>query len=115
MKSNLLAQLDLSHIENQALQGFKFGYANTITGNVGYVIQQSLPYIFTSAGVILLFVVISGGLQLMTSKGEPGAIQQGQQKIQYGLIGFAIIFTAFWTVQIVGLLFGINVINTIFI
>lgn len=82
--------------------------------NLGFVVTQLIPYFFTFAGILLLLYLLMGGFQLMTSQGNPKAVEAGKAKIMYALYGFVIVFIAFWIVQIIGLLFGIDAIATIF-
>lgn len=114
--NNYLAQtdpLDFDAINQQGL-GSGFRFSGNTDGVIGRVITDLLPLAFTVAGLILLFMLLSGGFQLMTSRGEPKGVQMGQQRIQYALYGFALIIISFWIVQIIGLLFGINVLLQIF-
>ena len=73
-----------------------------------------LPYIFSIAGIALLIYLISGGFQLMTSRGDPKAIQSAQGKITNALIGFAIIFVAYFVVNILGQVLNIEQFGPIF-
>jgi len=76
---------------------------------IGDILSQLLPYIFVIAGLILLFMLIMGGLGLMTSAGNPDKIKAGQGKITAALIGFGLIFIAYFVTQLVQLMFGISV------
>lgn len=79
-----------------------------LPGDVGGVISKLLPYIFSLAGILLLVYLILGGLQLMTSRGDPKAIEAAQAKITNALIGFVIIIIAFFVVQLLGQLLGLQ-------
>ena len=80
--------------------------------SVGGIISSILPYIFGAASLALLIYLVLGGLQLMTSRGDPKAAQGAQAKITNAVIGFVIIIFAYFIVQIFGQLFGIK--NTLF-
>ncbi len=80
----------------------------------GSIISNLLPYIFTIAGILLLIYLIFGGFQLMLSRGDPKAAQSARSHITNALIGFIIIFIAFWVVQIFGRIFGLQGILDIF-
>lgn len=64
--------------------------------------------IFFVAGAAFLFFLISAGISMMTSKGDPKALEAAKAKLTNALIGFVIIFTAYWIVQVVGLLLGLD-------
>jgi large-conductance mechanosensitive channel len=97
----LLAQ-DLTNIQKKAFQG------NKIPADIGGIIGNALPYIFGAAGIALLIYLVLGGLQMMTSRGDPKAMQGAQGKITNALIGFVIIIIAFFIVQLLGQLFGLQ-------
>ncbi len=73
-----------------------------------YWITQILPYIFGIAGAILLLNIISSGIKMMTSGGEPKAFGAAQAKLTTSAIGILILFTSFWIVQLIMQFLGIN-------
>jgi len=93
----------------------------TVTGpkgmtlsSVGNIINTAVPYIFGIAGVGLLLMIISAGFSLMTSAGDAKKMEQGKTQLTFAIVGFIIIFSAFWIVQFAGFAFGIKDIQTIF-
>lgn len=83
--------------------------------SVGSLISDILQkYVFYAAGIALLIYLISGGFQMMFARGDPKAIQSAQGKITNALIGFVIVFTAFWLVKIVGQVLKIDAFRPIF-
>ena len=99
----------LTDIEKAGLPGFKFAGLS-----VGALIQAALPWIFGIAGILLLLYLLYGGFHLMISGGEPKVVAEAKGKITNALIGFVIIFVAFWIVQIVAKVFGLTPIVDIF-
>lgn len=91
-------------IINQALPDFKFK-----TGTLGDVISALLPYVFAIAGLILFAFLIMGGFGLLTSGGNPETVKKAQGKITSALVGFLIIFLAYWLTQILEVIFGIKI------
>lgn len=77
-------------------------------GTVSDIISAILPYIYVLAGLILLLMLISGGLGLMTSAGNPDKTKAAQGKITGALIGFIIIFVSYFVARIVETVFGIK-------
>jgi len=75
---------------------------------IGDIIGALLPYLFTGAGLLLLIYLIIGGLQMMTSGGDPKAVESAKGKITGALIGFVIVFVAYWLVQIVASVLGLQ-------
>lgn len=73
---------------------------------IGGIIGRSLSYIFAFAGIGLLIMIIASGFTLMTSVGDPKKMEKGKATLTNAIIGFILIFAAFWIVQIVGVVFG---------
>jgi prepilin signal peptidase PulO-like enzyme (type II secretory pathway) len=87
---------------------------NFVGGNLGDIINALLPYLFTLAGLLLLLYLIYTGFGLMTSAGDPKKIQEAKSKLTNALLGFVIIFVAYWLVQIIGKMLGIEAMQDIF-
>ena len=98
---------DLKSIEN------KVGTKNS-GGKITDFISDLLPYLFYFAGIMLFIYLIAGGFQLMFSGGVPEKVQAGKGKITSALIGFLIVFFAYWLVQLLSKVIGIDPINNIF-
>src|SRR3989338_507124 len=82
--------------------------------NIGSIISEAVPYVFLFAGIALLLMLISAGFTLLTSAGDAKKLDSGKQTLTYALVGFLLIFAAFWIVQLAGIIFGIEEINSIF-
>ena len=88
---------------------------NPTTGlNIGKIISELFPYIFWISGILILIYLIMGGFQLMFAAGEPKKVQGAWGKITNAIIGFVIIFVAYWVTQLIGTVFNIDAIKTLF-
>lgn len=76
---------------------------------IGEIISAILPYIFVIAGLILFFLLISSGFELLTSAGNPESQKKAQAKLTNAIVGFIIIFLAYWLAQIVEAVLGIQI------
>jgi len=92
-----------THVSYYEGTGFKFENAT-----IGEIIGALLPYVYVIAGLILLLVLISGGIGLMTSAGNPDKSKAAWGKITGGLIGFLIIFVSYFIAKIVEVLLGVS-------
>lgn len=101
--------LGLDEIQVEAMPGFKFA-----GGSIGDIVSGLVVYLFPLAGLLLLLYLLFGGLQMMTSAGDPKKMEGAKQKLTNALIGFIIVFTSYWIVQIVGKVLGIEIISEIF-
>jgi len=89
--------------------GFK-GLPTTINE----IVSKAFPFIFALAGVGLLLMIIAAGFTLMTSAGDAKKMEAGKNRLTFAIVGFLIIFTAFWIVQLLGTMFGIEPIQQYF-
>ncbi len=105
-----LAQ-DLEAIQATALPDFAFSGDQ---GDIGSIVSSLLNYLFPIAGILLLLYLIFGGFSLMTSGGDPKAVQGAKSKITNALVGFLIVFAAYWIVQIIASVLGLGKIGEIF-
>lgn len=102
-------ETSLSNVKNSG----SFNWFNNIryvdTDTVGKILSDTLPYILVISGLLLFFYLVSGGFDLMTSAGDPKKIEQGKEKITAALIGFVIVFVAFWVYVIITYILGIKI------
>ncbi len=96
----------------QSIPGFRFDgqeLANVFKGQNGII-----TLIFYFAGIAMILYFLTGGFQLMISRGDPRAIEEGKSKLTNGIIGFIIILSAYWIVKIFGSIFGLEGISQTF-
>jgi len=80
-------------------------------GKLGNVLSSLLTYVFPIAGLILLVMLILGGFELLTSGGNPDTVKAGQGKVVSALIGFLIVFVAWWLMQIIETVLGFKILG----
>lgn len=68
--------------------------------NLASLINHALPLVFSIAGIFLLLYLVWGGFGYLTSMGDPKKAESAKKKITNAIIGFIIIFVAYWLVQI---------------
>ena len=102
-----LAQIDFNALESET--GLKPEFKD-----FGSIISSLLPFLFAGAGLLLLLYLLYGGLSLMLSRGDPKAVQGAKDKITGAVVGFVIVFVAYWLVQIIGTILGIEAFKDIF-
>ena len=102
---------DLNAIQATALPDFEFAGNQ---GDIGSVVTSLIEYLFPFAGLLLLLYLIFGGFQMMLSRGDPKAMQSAQGKITNALVGFIIVFAAYWIVQLIASILGLGKIGEIF-
>lgn len=91
-------------IEGPAELTQKFGQSFTIAD----IINRAVIFLFPIAGLILFINILRAGFGYLTSSGDPKKMEQAKGRLTTSLIGFAILFLAFWITQIVAFMFGIE-------
>lgn len=63
------------------------------------------------AGLTCFFLILFGGFSVMMGAGnnDPQRAAQGKQTVTYAIIGFLIVFTAYWIVKGIEILTGISI------
>lgn len=65
--------------------------------------------LFLLGAVLLsLYQIIRGGMNITSSGGDKQKFQNGRERLRYGIIGLIVIFMSFFLVNLIGKLFGIN-------
>jgi hypothetical protein len=83
-------------------------------GTIGYILSTAVPLILAFAGLGLLLMLISAGYTFLTSAGDAKKMEQGKQRLTNALVGFIIVFAAYWIVQLTGTIFGLESITSVF-
>ena len=73
------------------------------------VVTAALPYLFAIAGIILFAFLVWGGFDYLTAMGDPKKAEAGKNKITSAVVGFILIFAAFWIYQLVSYLFKLGI------
>ncbi len=81
-----------------------------VTKTLGDLISLIITSAITIAGIIVLFLFIYGGLKLVMGAGsnDPKSAEQGKQAVTYAIIGFIIIFGAYWVIRVIETILGVD-------
>ncbi len=105
MTQPLLAQI----INNPVLPKV---YATTSpTQTFSAFLQTVITLLFIVAVLYFLTYFIFGGFNLLTSEGEKGKVEAGRNQLTYAFFGLVIIFCSFLVLKLIGLIFGIDILN----
>lgn len=78
----------------------------------GKIISRALgSFVFPIAGIILFVVLVLGGFQMLTGAASSKGMEEGKQKITSAILGFIILFAAYWIAQLLELIFGISILS----
>ena len=65
--------------------------------------------LYVLTGIILLFFLIAGGLGMIINAGNVEKQKQSSQTVTAAVVGYLIMFAAYWLVKIVEIVFGVNI------
>jgi len=86
--------------------GFKFSPG---AAGAGEIISGMLKYALVFGGLAMFGYLIYGGFHLLISAGSPEGIKEGTNKIVFAIIGFLVIFAAYWIIQLVEVAFNLSI------
>jgi hypothetical protein len=101
-----LAQLNLGQFKIPSVPGAKID-VNAPGLTFAEIINVYLPYLFAFAGIGVLVYLVYGGYHYIIAMGDPKGLQEAKSKILNALIGFVVIFLAYWIVIILGKILSI--------
>lgn len=80
---------------------------------VSQLVSLILNIAFVAAGVILLFFIVAGGVGMISSAGknDPEKLEKSKQTVTSALIGFLIVFAAYWIVKLIEQITGIPIVS----
>ncbi len=72
-------------------------------GGIGKLVSIILQAGLSIAGIVLLFLLVAGGVGMIAGAGNdnPEQAAKGKQAITSAVIGFVIVFAAYWIVQLI--------------
>jgi len=104
MTMNKIAQVDIG-----AQFGSKFGTELGIGDLVSIILSNALVL----AGIILLFILVLGGIGMIAGAGNsnPEQAGKGRQAATSAVVGFIIVFAAYWIMQLIEILTGFSILR----
>jgi len=93
--------------------GSTFGSPFGQNKGIGNLVTLILNASFAIASIIILFLFIFAGISLISGAGssDPQKIEKGKKAITTAIIGFIIIFGAYWVIRIIEIITGSNFIT----
>jgi len=93
--------------------GSSFGSPFGQTAGVGSLVSTIVSAALVLAGIIVLVFFILGGIGMISSAGNdnPEGAAKAKQALTSAAIGFIIVFAAYWIIQIIEKITGVNILN----
>lgn len=82
-----------------------------LTG-VSVYVQNFITGAISVAGIILLFMLIGGGIAMIAGAGknDPKTVESGKKAATSALVGFIVVFMAYWIVRLIETITGLQLI-----
>ena len=90
------------------------GYSTFTFQNIGEILSAAIPLVLAFAGLGLLIMLISAGYTFLTSAGDAKQMEKGKQQLTFAVVGFLVVFAAYWVVQLTGTIFGLKSMTDVF-
>jgi uncharacterized RDD family membrane protein YckC len=80
---------------------------------LGQLVSIIVSNVLVLAGIVMVFFFIAGGIGIISggSGDNPERAAKGKQSVTFALVGFLVIFAAYWIIQIVEELTGVSILN----
>ncbi|NCN87751.1 MAG: hypothetical protein GW941_02555 [Candidatus Pacebacteria bacterium] len=75
----------------------------------GGFITKLLEFAFPLAGIILFVMLVWGGFEMLYGASTSKAMEAGKNRITAAIIGFFLLFSSYWIIQIVEVIFGVTI------
>ncbi len=81
--------------------------------NISRYVAAIITGAISIAGIILLFLLIGGGIGMIAGAGksDPKTVEAGKQAATSALIGFIVVFSAYWIVKLIETITGLSLIS----
>lgn len=99
----------MNRIYNPVLNSTLGNFASNNAGSrISGIIRGLIQVGFIIGSVIFIFMILTGGVQYITSGGDKEATGKAQKRITTGLIGLLILFSLYAIIGLVSTFFGFN-------
>ncbi|MCL5675952.1 MAG: hypothetical protein M1120_02395 [Patescibacteria group bacterium] len=87
---------------------------NTVFYGLAQLVSPLIKNVFILAGIVLLILLIFGGVTYIINagSGDKEGMEKGQNALTSAILGFIIIFAAYWLVQIAAYVTGIHIFDS---
>lgn len=75
------------------------------------ILSEVLKYGIPIAGLLLFVMLVWGGFEILSSAASSGKKDAGKQRITAAVIGFILLFASYWIVQLIQVVFGVNILG----
>ena len=78
-------------------------------GDVFPIFWTIVKNLYVLTGIVLLFFLVAGGVGMIINAGNVEKQKQSSQTLTAAVVGYLIMFAAYWLVRIVEIVFGVEI------
>ena len=75
------------------------------------IISSLITLVLVVAGIAFFFMLVIGGVRWIIAGGDKGQTEAARSQITAALVGLVIVFSAWAIIQIIGAVFGVNLLD----
>ena len=79
--------------------------------SISMTINRALTFLFPLAGLILFVLITWGGFEMMLGAASKKNLDAGKQRVTAAIIGFLLLFSTYWIVQIIEEITQVNILG----
>ena len=112
MIQNLIPKVHAVDINQVFLLGGK--PIESVFPDIGVIITVIAQNMIVIASILLFLILAGGGVMYILSSGggDQEGMEKGKNALTGALVGYIIVFGAFWLIKIVEFVFGVKIINS---
>ena len=110
---NFLSGIVLADGSQQVSLNAPTGFTNLEAVSFQGVVQWAISVVLVLAAVIFFFMLVIGGIKWITSGGDKGKTEAARSQITAALVGLLIVFASWAILQLVNLVFGVDIISNL--
>lgn len=76
--------------------------------NIGDLLNVLTLFLYPFASLILFFVLVMGGYDILLSRGDPEKIKSGRLKMTAGIVGYVLLGLSYLISRLLGYIFGVG-------
>lgn len=88
---------------------FQGDAAGSTYTNAGDLINAILPNVYVAAGLILFFMFVLGGFNVISGASDSHKMEEGKKTITFAIMGLLVVFGSYWIIQIVQVVTGLEI------
>lgn len=75
------------------------------------VLSAVIGFITVIAGLWFVFLILTGGISLMTAGGDKGAFEDARKRLMTGAIGLVVVIAGVFIADLLGFFLGLDILN----